>query len=101
MLADFARVDPPMARHAEVKNQRIAAIGIDQPVFGPPAQADNPRTGQPLAEVDRQGVTKVGPPRLDPFDATAVEDMGEATDSCFDFGKFRHQGDMAEPPQPR
>jgi len=46
-------------------------------------------------------VTQVGPPRLDPFDATAVEDMGEATDSCFDFGKFRHQGDMAEPPQPR
>jgi hypothetical protein len=33
---------PPRSGHAEVENQGIAAIGIDQPVFGAPAEADDP-----------------------------------------------------------
>ena len=28
------RIDPPAPRHAEVKDHRVAAIGVDQAIFG-------------------------------------------------------------------
>ena len=37
--ADRRRVDPPVARHAEMEDQRVAAVGLDQPVFGAARQA--------------------------------------------------------------
>ena len=65
MLAELARVDPPVARHAEVEDHRVAAVGVDQPIFGAAAEAGHPRAGQPLAEVDREGPAQVGAARLD------------------------------------
>jgi hypothetical protein len=32
--ADLVRIDPPAAGHAEVEDQRVAAVGVDQAVFG-------------------------------------------------------------------
>ena len=54
VLADLGRIDAPVARHAEMEDQRVAAIGIDQPVFGPAPKAGDPRAGQPLAEIRRE-----------------------------------------------
>jgi len=53
-------------------------------------EADDPRAGQPLAKVDRESMAQIGPARLDPLDAAAVEDMGEAADGSFNFGKLGH-----------
>src|SRR3546814_17632149 len=44
--------DPPAARHAKMKEQGVAAIGFDQPVFRAPAKPDHPSAGQPLATGD-------------------------------------------------
>src|SRR5258705_9437603 len=101
MLADLARVDPPVTRHAEMEAQSVAAVGVDQPVFRAAAEADDPLSRQSLAEVDRQRAAQVGPARLDPLDPAAVEHMGKAADGGFNFGKLGHRRDMAEPPQPR
>ena len=49
-----AGIDPPAPRHAEVEDQRVAAVGVDQPIFGAPAEPGDPRPGQPLAKVDRE-----------------------------------------------
>ena len=54
VLADLGRVDPPAARHAEMEDQRVAAVGVDQPIFRAAAKPGDPRAGQPLAEVDRE-----------------------------------------------
>ena len=87
--------------HAEVEHQRVAAIGVDQPVFRAAAKPDDPRAGQPLAEVQREGPPEVGPARLDARDAPAVEHAREAANGGLDFGKLGHRRDMAEARQPR
>ncbi len=33
------RIDSPMARHAEVEDQSVVAVGLDQPIFGRAGQA--------------------------------------------------------------
>jgi hypothetical protein len=39
MGADLLRIDPPAARHAEMEDERVAAVGFDQPVFGAAPEA--------------------------------------------------------------
>jgi hypothetical protein len=51
VLQDFAGVDAPMAGHAEMENQGIAAIGVDQAVFRTAMQAGDACAGEPLTEV--------------------------------------------------
>src|SRR3546814_7763314 len=63
--SDLPGIDPPLAGHAEVEDERVAPIGIDQPIFGPPAEPYHLRTRQPLAKIGREGVTQIRPPRLD------------------------------------
>ena len=86
VLADLSRVDAPVPRHAEVEHERIAAVGVDQPIFGAPMKPDDPRAGQPLAEIDGERAAQIRAARLDPFDAAAVKHMGKAADGRFDFG---------------
>src|SRR6185369_2382855 len=43
VLADRARIDPPVSRHAEVEHQSVAAVGVDQAVFGTAAKPAHPR----------------------------------------------------------
>ena len=97
VLPDLARIDPPVARHAEVEDQGVAAIGVDQPVFGAAPKSAHPRAGQSLAEIEWQGAPQVEPPRLDVGDALAVKNAREAADGRLDFGKLGHARDMAEP----
>ena len=53
-LAISLGIDPPVAGHAEVKDERVAAIGIDQAIFRAAAKPGHPGAGQPLAEVLRE-----------------------------------------------
>ena len=45
-------IDPPAPGHAKVEDQRIAAVGMDEAVFGSAAEAGDLCPGEPLAEVD-------------------------------------------------
>ena len=101
VLANLRRIDAPMAGHPEVEHQRVAAVGVDQSIFGASSEARDPRPGQPLAEIDRQCSPKVGSPRLDPLDAPALRAHVQPAHGGFDFGEFRHRGDMAEARQAR
>ena len=90
-LADLAGVDPPVARHAEVKDERLAAVGVDQTVFRAAAKAGHPRADQSLAKVLRKRPAEIGPPCLDALDAAALEDALETADGRLDFGKLGHE----------
>ena len=74
----LGRIDAPAARHAEMEDHRVAAIGLDQPVFGAPAKPRHRRAGQPLAEIlagtagaDRRGASDPRQPRGPPAPAAS------------------------------
>ena len=46
------RIDPPAPRHAEVEDHRVAAVGVDQAIFGAPAKPGHPR---PVSRWPRSG----------------------------------------------
>ena len=72
VLAKVVRVDPPGARHAEVKDHRVAAVGVDQAIFGAAPRPVTRAPGQPLAKVLGKARRKSrAAPR--PADAPAVE----------------------------
>ena len=73
-----------------MKDERVAAVRVDQPVFGAAAKRGDPRAGEPLAKIKRQRSAQVGSPRLDRGNAPALEHMGQATDGGFNFGKLGH-----------
>ena len=95
------RVDPPAARHTEVEHQCVAAVGIEQPVFGAAVQANYARAGETLAEIDREGAAEIGAAEFDPAERAPLEDPREASYSCFDFRKLGHALDMAAAAQAR
>src|SRR5688572_9251466 len=90
-------IDPPMARHAEVKDQSVAAIGADQPEFRPATEAGDGCAREPLPKVERKRPAQVEAARLDPGQAPAVEDSGQAADGGLDFGKLGHRRRYGEP----
>ena len=96
MLVEFGGIDPPVPRHAEVKDQCVAAIGRNEAIFGSAPKVGDPRAGQPLTNVLRHRAAQVGPPRLDPIEAAALQHGFEAADGSFDFWKLRHGGAYGE-----
>jgi hypothetical protein len=90
-----------MARHAEVKDERVAAVGVDETVLRPAAEAGHDRAGQPLTEVDRKRAAQIRTPRFDRVQPPPVQDLRKPADGGFDFGKLRHGRDMAEVGQAR
>ena len=78
------------ARHAEVKDQRVAAIGRDQPVFCAARDPDNGRARQPLAKIRWQGKAQVRPVGDDKGQPFADKLLPKATHDGFDFGQFGH-----------
>ena len=101
VLADVGGVDPPPPRHSQVKYQRVAAIGLDQPIFGTTAKRGDPRPDQPLAKIDRHRPAEIGAARLDPHEPTPLEHLGQPAHGGFDFGKFGHPPPMASRRLPR
>ena len=88
------RINPHPARHAEMDNQRIAAIGLHQAIFGAPVQPGNDSPGQSLAQRLRQRPAQIGPIGNDTGEALAFPHWGQAAHHGFDFGKFGHSRDI-------
>ena len=102
MLLNFAGIDPPATRHAEMEDQRVTPIRIDHAVLGSAPQSDNPPAGQPLAQIDWKGAPKIGPSRFYAGDSMAIEHALQAANGGLDFRKLRHCGrDMADGCQAR
>ena len=101
VLADFVRIDPPPPGHAEMEDQCVAAIAVDQPIFGPAAKRGDAGPGQPLAKIGRKRAAQIRPPRLDRDDAPALEHLGQAANGGLDFGKLGHRRRMANGAQAR
>ena len=86
MLADFARVDPPgpdMPRWNTSESPRSVSIS---PYF---ARRLRPVTRAPVSRWPRSTGSarrKIGPSRLDPRDAPAIEHRSKAADGGFNFG---------------
>src|SRR3546814_5857320 len=75
--------DPPAARHAKMKDQGVAAIGFDQPVFRAPAKPAHPSAGQPLAQVDGDRAAQIRPARLDADQHAPLEYGAQAANGGF------------------
>ena len=88
---DFPRIDPPFARHAEMEDERIAAIAVDQPIFGAAVKAHHDRPRQPLAQIGRDGAAQIGTARL----TRAFEHRRETANGSFDLGEFGHVKPLA------
>ena len=95
VLLQFGRVDPPTARHAEMEDQRVAAIRGDRPVLRAAAEAGDASPRQPLSKIFGKRSAKVRAARLDARQLPPVEHSGKAADRRFDFGKLRHKPRMA------
>jgi len=94
-------IDPPASRHPQMKDHRVPAIGVDQPIFGAAAEPRDRGAGQPLTEILGKGMAQVGAAHLEPSDPTSLEHALEAADGGFDFGELGHGRDMAKGWQPR
>ena len=62
-----------MARHAEMEDEGVAAVGLDQPIFGAPAEPGDAGAGQPLAQVGRERPAQVRAAQLDRRDPPALQ----------------------------
>lgn len=96
-----AWIDSPFSGHPEVEDQRVSAIGVDQSEFPAAPERCDPGPGQPLAESGGKGAAEIAPPQLNTCNTLSEQHLFEPTDRCFDFGKFWHCCDMAEPRQGR
>ena len=90
VLANRVRIDPHPPRHAEVQHHRIAAISIDQPIFGAPPAGDDGRPRQSLAQPIGERPAQIGTVPRPPVKALSEPAGSEATHDGFDFGKFGH-----------
>jgi hypothetical protein len=69
-----------------MEDERVAAVGVDEPIFRSAAETDHPGTGQPLPKILRQRSPQVGTPSFDALDTSALEDSLKASDGGLDFG---------------
>jgi hypothetical protein len=92
---ELGGIDTPLPRHAKVKDQGIAAIGLDQSELPATAKPDDLCASQSLAEVVGKGAPQILPAKLDPLDAAAKQDLFQAANGGLDFGELGHPGHMA------
>src|SRR3546814_1576105 len=63
VLARLAALGAPAARHAEVKDHMVVAVGRDDAIFGAARQRRDRGAGQPLREVGGKGSAQIGAKR--------------------------------------
>ena len=83
---DLNGIDAPRARHAEMEDQGVAAVGLDQAVFARRPRG-HLRAGLPLAQVRRKGPAQVVAAQLDRRDPPPLQHRGQAAD-----GRLRLSG---------
>ena len=91
----FCRLDAPLSRHAEMKDQSVAAVCFNEAELAAPAKPDDCRAREPLAQVLRKGSPQVLAPKLDSSDPAPQQHLLQTSDGRFDFGKLGHHRDMA------
>lgn len=90
VLPKLGRVDTPVARHAEMKDERVAPVSVDEAIFGSAPKTRHPRARQSLAKIIRQCSPEVRPTGFDRVDPAPSKDSRKASDSGLNFGKFGH-----------
>ena len=101
VLFNRTRIHPPPPGHAEVKDERVAAIGVDEAVFRSPPEPDDPGSRKPLAKVLRHRPPEVCASELNLRDPTPIQHARKPANGGLDFGKLWHSADMADQPQAR
>lgn len=90
VLEQLERIESHAARHAEVENHRVAAIGIDKAVFGAAAAGDDGGTGEALAETFGERPAQAVAVEGDAGELVPGPGGGQAAHDGFDFGELRH-----------
>src|SRR3546814_19839378 len=90
VLARLAALGAPAARHAEVKDHMVVAVGRDDAIFGAARQRRDRGAGQPLREVGGKGSAQIGEKGSDSDQPLPFEKGLEAVDGRFDFWEFGH-----------
>jgi demethylmenaquinone methyltransferase / 2-methoxy-6-polyprenyl-1,4-benzoquinol methylase len=90
VLLDRRMIDPPAARHAEMEDHGVIAVGVDQSVFGAPPKNSHRRACEPLAEVLWERSTQIGSPGFEARYPPALEHLFKTADSGFNFRKLGH-----------
>lgn len=76
MLLDCCRIYPPPSGHSEVKHERIAPVGFNQPIFRPPPEARHDRTGQSLAKVHGKSSPQIRSTNFHTRNPLALQNLG-------------------------
>lgn len=76
--------------HAEVDQEALAIIKVNQNILGPAPQAHDLPALQPGGETSGKGKAQAGAAEFHAGDGAAHEDRAEPTHNSFNFGKFRH-----------
>src|SRR5262245_5516765 len=87
----FAVDDGEAARHAEVKDQDLAALEESEDIFRPPFEADDSAALDTFDEIGREGKAQIRALEAHAADALAQEHRFKPAHHGFDFGKFRHE----------
>ncbi len=95
VLMKLLGIDSPLAGHAEVKDQSIPAVGIDEAEFAAPPKRGDGCARKPLAQIGGKGAAKVRPALLHTGNSSVEQDFLEAADGGFDFWELWHDVDMA------
>jgi hypothetical protein len=82
--------DPECAAHAEMGDQHILVLKMNQKIFGAPANGDHAPADKALTEIGREGKAQIGPAQLQRVYAAALDMGGKAAFDGFDLWQFRH-----------
>src|SRR5690606_7253501 len=86
MLAEVFGIDSPAPAHPEMEHHGLVAIGVEQAVFGPPAERGHPRAGERLDQIGRKRTPEIRTEQRDALDPFAFEEARETAHGGFDFG---------------
>lgn len=89
-ILNAALLNAKRTRHAEMRNQRVAVVEIDQQIFGAAAKADDGAAGNPVGESIGKGEAQIAAAQLQLGDAGALHRRRQAAFHRFDFWQFRH-----------
>ena len=93
-LVRAGRHDHHAAGHAEVADQHLAVLEVDEQILGAPPQGGDAAAHHACRKTNGKGNTQVGPALLQRDDAAAFEHGLKAAPHGFDFGQFGHAGKL-------
>ena len=83
------------AGHAEMADQHLAVVEMDQDVFRPAVDALDPPAGETLGEAGRQGKAQIRAALQHPDQPPPLQSGGEPAADGLDFRQLRHGANLA------